>query len=90
MRDFYDYVVRIKESKTENWYLKLMLLKPKMVYHANKEKIGSHKRETLELFNAEISRILGKIDRNKSIHFENFLIFFEAVVAYHKGYTKSK
>ena len=90
LRDFYNYVVRIKESEIENWYLKLMLLKPKMAYHVNKEKKGSHKREALELFNDEISKILAKIKKNNYKHFENFLTFFEAVVAYHKGYTKSK
>ncbi|MDK2790381.1 MAG: CRISPR-associated protein Csm2 [Methanothermococcus sp.] len=89
LRDFYDYVVQIKESKDDKWYLKLMLLKPKMTYHASKENEKSDKRKALELFNNEISRILDKIDRNNDNHFENFKTFFEAVVAYHKKYTKS-
>ncbi|MBW9222469.1 type III-A CRISPR-associated protein Csm2 [Methanothermococcus sp. SCGC AD-155-C09] len=89
LRDFYDYVVRIKESEIENWYLKLMLLKPKIAYHVNKEK-NKDKREALRIFNNEMNKILAKIDKNDPKHFENFLIFFEAVVAYHKGYTKSK
>ena len=89
LRDFYDYVVRIKESETGNWYLKLMLLKPKMIYHVNKEKYGD-KREALRTFNNEMNKIMAKIDKNNYKHFENFLTFFEAVVAYHKGYTKSK
>jgi CRISPR-associated protein Csm2 len=89
LRDFYDYVVQIKESKDDKWYLKLMLLKPKMTYHASKEKEGSDKRKALELFNNEISRILDNMDGNNYKHFENFKTFFEAVVAYHKKYTRS-
>jgi CRISPR-associated protein Csm2 len=91
LRDFYDYAVQIKESSSEddNWYLRLMLLKPKMTYHASKEREGSDKRKALELFNNEISRMLDKMDKNNNDHFKNFMTFFEAVVAYHKKYAKS-
>ena len=81
LRDFYDYAVQIKESKTEHWYLKLMLLKPKMTYQASKEKEGSDKRKALELLNNEISKMLDRMDKNNKKHFENFMVFFEAVVA---------
>ena len=83
LRDFYDYVVRIKESKTENWYLKLMLLKPRIVYNIGKEG-DKRKRKALEKFFKVIDKILNEMEKNNYKHFENFLTFFEAVVAYHK------
>ena len=89
LRDFYDYVVQIEESDSNEWYLKLMLLKPKMTYQASKEKEGSDKRKALELLNNEISKMLDRMDKNNKKHFENFMVFFEAVVAYHKKYAKS-
>ncbi|AEH07253.1 type III-A CRISPR-associated protein Csm2 [Methanothermococcus okinawensis] len=76
LRNFYDYAVQIKESKRSDWYLKLMLLKPKMVYNASKEPEKSDRRKALELFNREIDKILNKIDKNNKSHFDNFMKFF--------------
>lgn len=93
LRDFYDYVVQIDESldgneeNNENWYLKLMLLKPKMTYQASKES-DRKKQPALKLLESEFSKILDKIDNDVS-KFKNFKTFFEAVVAYHKKYAKN-
>ena len=88
LRDYYDYVVQIEESDSNEWYLKLMLLKPKMTYQASKETDKYNKKPALEMLEKEFSAILDKIDNNK-IKFKNFKTFFEAVVAYHKKYAKS-
>ncbi|WP_292459990.1 type III-A CRISPR-associated protein Csm2 [Methanothermococcus sp.] len=90
LRDFYDYVVQIEESmddnSNENWYLKLMLLKPKMAYQASKETDKKKKKPALETLEGEFTKMLDAIksDENK---FKNFKTFFEAVVAYHKRYN---
>ena len=88
LRDFYDYVVQIEESGSDEWYLKLMLLKPKMTYQASKEIDKRNKKPALEMLEKEFSKILDKIDNDKT-KFKNFKTFFEAVVAYHKKYAKS-
>jgi CRISPR-associated protein Csm2 len=88
LRDFYDYVVQIEESNSSEWYLKLMLLKPKMTYQASKETDKKNKKPALEMLEKEFSKILDKIDNDKT-KFKNFKTFFEAVVAYHKKYAKS-
>jgi CRISPR-associated protein Csm2 len=93
LRDFYDYVVQIDESldgnneNNENWYIRLMLLKPKMTYQASKESDGK-KQLALELLESEFGKMLDKIDNDVS-KFKNFKTFFEAVVAYHKKYAKN-
>jgi CRISPR-associated protein Csm2 len=87
LRDFYDYVVHIEESGGNNWYLKLMLLKPKMAYQASKE-TDKRKKPALGRLELEFSNILDNINKDES-KFKNFKVFFEAVVAYHKKYAKS-
>ena len=88
LRDFYDYVVQIEESDSNEWYLKLMLLKPKMTYQASKETDKRNKKPALEMLEKEFSKMLNKINNDKT-KFKNFKTFFEAVVAYHKKYAKS-
>ncbi|ABR56659.1 type III-A CRISPR-associated protein Csm2 [Methanococcus aeolicus] len=91
LRDFYDYVVQIDESMSEdednnnNWYLKLMLLKPKMAYQASKE-TNKGKQIALKMLEKEFTKILDTIKNDKN-KFKNFKTFFEAVVAYHKGHN---
>ena len=87
MRDFYDYVLRIDE-KNENWYKELVLLKPKLAYNYGKE-TNPTKKEALEKLAGTFSEIIDKIDNDLN-KFKNFKTFFEALVAYHKIYTKSQ
>ena len=61
LRDFYDYVVQIEESDSNEWYLKLMLLKPKMTYQASKETDKRNKKPALEMLEKEFSKMLNKI-----------------------------
>ncbi|ENN95915.1 CRISPR-associated protein, Csm2 family [Methanocaldococcus villosus KIN24-T80] len=79
IREFYDYVLKIKEN--EDWYKKLVLLKPKMAYTYGKE-TNKGKKIALKKLHDTFSEIIDRIDNlNK---FNNFKTFFEAVIAYHK------
>ncbi|WP_456472429.1 type III-A CRISPR-associated protein Csm2 [Methanocaldococcus sp.] len=85
-REFYDYVININEED-EDWYKKLVFLKPKLAYNYGKE-TNRRKKEALEKLWVTFSKIIDEIDGNKS-KFKNFKTFFEALVAYHKIYSKN-
>ncbi|ACX73006.1 CRISPR-associated protein, Csm2 family [Methanocaldococcus vulcanius M7] len=97
MRDFYDYVLRIKENE-ENWYKDLVLLKPKLAYNYGKEpskfdrrtrQETNKKKIALKLLMDRFSKLIDAINNDKE-KFKNFKTFFEALVAYHKIYAKSQ
>ncbi|WP_457613867.1 type III-A CRISPR-associated protein Csm2 [Methanocaldococcus sp.] len=97
MRDFYDYVLRIKENE-ENWYKELVLLKPKLAYNYGKEpskfdrrtrQETNKKKIALKLLMDRFSKLIDAINNDKE-KFKNFKTFFEALVAYHKIYAKSQ
>ncbi|WP_423792980.1 type III-A CRISPR-associated protein Csm2 [Methanocaldococcus indicus] len=86
-REFYDYVLKIDE-KDDNWYMKLVLLKPKLAYTYGKE-TNRNKKEALEKLTGTFSKIIDEINQDIN-KFKSFKTFFEAVVAYHKIYAKSQ
>jgi len=90
IRNFYDYVkTEIGEdykdpSNFGNAKVKLYLLKPKMacaVGRAEKDK------KDLKIFQKTMEVLIDKVNTKDS--FENFVRFFEAIVAYHKIYHKN-
>ena len=91
IRNVFGTVRRIEmnwpENATENQARKghreLVLLKPKLAYQAKRESGGRGRGvETLrQVLDPAIDLIEGRRDR-----FQNFVDFFEAILAYHKAY----
>lgn len=76
LRDFYDYVKQMDKYDK----VKLHLLKPKLAYAVGKEE-KREKKELLGKFQKTMEKL---IDKTNEGNFENFVSFFEAIVAYHK------
>ena len=72
-----------------------VMLKPKLAYAVGRVKVNSKKnRNKIEDFEFVMSDAIDKVvkckDENKSKAFDNFISFFEAIVAYHKAFEADK
>jgi len=83
IRNILDDVQRMNKEELETG--KLDLLRPKLAYVAGKSKGSWALRELREILDFAI----GCVEKNFS-KFENFRNFFEAIVGYHKFYSKVK
>jgi len=65
---------------------RLILLKPKMAYRAKRER-GRGVRELVNVLDPAIDLVIDEKDpQKKQEHFQRFVDFFEAILAYHKAY----
>lgn len=84
LRKFYGEVKRLQMRKFDDIKTDFILLKPKLAYAVGRAK----KQNKIKDFYEVISYL---IDNVKSTNdFENFIKFFEAIVAYHKFYENEK
>ncbi|MYC95649.1 MAG: type III-A CRISPR-associated protein Csm2 [Caldilineaceae bacterium SB0661_bin_32] len=75
----------IGEQERERALRKLILLKPKMAYRARRER-GRGVEELTSVLDPAIDLIVGGSDQEiQGQHFQRFVDFFEAILAYHKA-----
>lgn len=75
----------IGEQERERALRKLILLKPKMAYRARRER-GRGVEELTNVLDPAIDLVVGGSDQEiQGQHFQRFVDFFEAVLAYHKA-----
>lgn len=75
----------IKESRRKA-LRKLILLKPKMAYRARRES-GRAVEALREVLDPAVDLVVNEKDQEKqNENFQNFVDFFEAILAYHKAY----
>ncbi|MCQ6253567.1 type III-A CRISPR-associated protein Csm2 [Methanocaldococcus sp.] len=90
LRKFYDYILDIDTNKKE-WFVRLVLLKPKIAYNIGKE--TKEAKKSLEDLEYLVNKVIDKIEEAKNDEkikkFNNFKKFFEAVVAYHRIVNKN-
>lgn len=73
-----------KQQKQIAWR-RLVLLKPKMAYRAKKS--GKVVQDLVAILDPAVDEVLRDPDREQqSAHFQRFVDFFEAILAYHKYY----
>lgn len=75
IRNFYDYVKNIKTDKNKFDKVELYLLKPKIAYAVGRKTVSVRFQKTMEELINEIKT---------KPEFDNFVKFFEAIVAYYK------
>ena len=74
------------EGGREKAARRLILLKPKMAYRARKER-GAAVQELTAVLNPALDIVIQEKDAKKQdAHFQRFVEFFEAILAYHKSY----
>lgn len=83
IRNILDDVQRMKKGDIEQG--KLELLKPKLAYVAGRNKKSRALNELRDI----LDECIGLVERDFQ-KFENFRNFFEAIVGYHKFYSKVK
>ena len=66
-------------------YRRLILLKPKMAYRARKER-GKAVEELVSVLDAAVDEVISAKQNERDDHFQRFVEFFEAILAYHKAY----
>ena len=65
---------------------RLILLKPKMAYRARKER-GKAVADLVDVLDPAVNFVIQEEDQDKQDqHFERFMDFFEAILAYHKAH----
>ncbi len=79
IRDFFDYV----KSMDKFDKVKLWQLKPKMAYAVGR---AEKDKGDLEKFKETMEELINNIKDEKQ--FDNFVKFFEAIIAYHKIHSK--
>ena len=68
---------------------RLVLLKPKMAYRARKER-GKAVQELVAVLEPALGEVIQEKDAQKQdAHFQRFVEFFEAILAYHKAHGGS-
>jgi len=83
IRNILDDVQRMKEEELKQG--RLELLRPKLAYVSGRNKDSWALRELREILDEAIRMVENDFKR-----FENFRNFFEAIVGYHKFYSKVK
>lgn len=66
-------------------YRRLILLKPKMAYRARRER-GKAVEELVHVLDAAVDEVIAAKQDVRDGHFQRFVEFFEAILAYHKAY----
>jgi len=79
IRDFFDYV----KSMDKFDKVKLWQLKPKIAYAVGR---AEKDKEALKEFQTTMEELINNIKDEKQ--FDNFVKFFEAIIAYHKIHSK--
>lgn len=86
LRKFYGEVKRVQAKGIFNEKMAFKMLKPKLAYAA-----GRHQRTKLPILQKELDKALSFVEIDKmnnekdaNKRFNNFVQFFEAIVAYHK------
>ena len=86
LRNIYGEVTRIRLKKFEDSKTDFFLLKPKIAYTIGRLK-GNEKKIFKEL-STILYQAIDSVDENNPKTFDNFQKFFEAILAYHKFYSK--
>ncbi len=74
------------DSQRQKAERRLILLKPKMAYRAKRER-GRAVKELVDVLDPAIDLVIAEKDeRKKYEHFQRFVDFFEAILAYHKAH----
>lgn len=73
------------QHNPERAHRRLILLKPKMAYRVGKERRNSREREAIEHLVGVLTPAVDLV-QGKEEHFQRFVEFFEAILAYHKAY----
>jgi CRISPR-associated protein Csm2 len=73
------------ESKKQEAYRRLVLLKPKMAYRARKER-GQAVRMLVDVLDKALDQVIKSDPSKRDANFRRFVEFFEAILAYHKAY----
>jgi len=74
------------DSQRQKAERRLILLKPKMAYRAKRER-GRGVKELVDVLDPAIDLVIAEKDeRKKYEHFQRFVDFFEAILAYHKAH----
>lgn len=74
------------EESREKALKRLILLKPKMAYRARKER-GKAVSDLVGVLDPAVDLVVQEQDQGKQDdHFERFMDFFEAILAYHKAH----
>jgi CRISPR-associated protein Csm2 len=82
LRSFFSEIRRIELKEFEKSKSNFIMLKPKLVYAIARNKSKAPKK--YELFKEVVESLLKKVDSEEK--FKNFVLFMEAVVAYHKAF----
>lgn len=73
------------ETERQKALRRLILLKPKMAYRAKRE--GRRVEELVSVLSPALDFVINEQDPQKQDgHFQRFVEFFEAILAYHKAY----
>jgi len=95
LRKFFGEVKRIN-TDFEKYQSDLVMLKPMLAYAVgrDKKKTGTELKNKTRIvqFEEELSKGIGYIrtDKNQKLDFKNFVKLFEAIVAYHKFFSKKE
>lgn len=74
------------EANRDKALRRLILLKPKMAYRSRKER-GKAVEELVRVLSPALDLVIQEKDTDKQNgHFDRFVEFFEAILAYHKAY----
>ncbi len=71
------------EEQARKAHRDLLLLKPKLAYQAKRE--GERKGRGVEMLRQVLDPAIGLVEGKRG-RFQNFVDFFEAILAYHKAY----
>ncbi|GAB4563607.1 MAG: type III-A CRISPR-associated protein Csm2 [Anaerolineae bacterium] len=75
----------MSEAERQKALRRLILLKPKMAYRAKRE--GRRVEELVSVLSPALDFVINEQDPQKQDgHFQRFVEFFEAILAYHKAY----
>jgi len=66
-------------------YHRLILLKPKMAYRARRER-GQAVKQLVDILDEAVDEVIRANQDHRDGHFQRFVEFFEAILAYHKAY----
>ena len=86
LRNIYGEVTRIKLKKFEDSKVDFFLLKPKIAYTIGRLK-GDEKK-IFKVLSIILYQAIDSVDENDPKTFNNFQKFLEAILAYHKFYSK--
>lgn len=83
LRSFFSEIRRIELKGFEKSKSNFIMLKPKLAYAVARNKSKASEKK-YKLFKEVVESLLKKVDSKEK--FKNFVLFMEAVVAYHKAF----